>query len=205
MKKLILLLSLMPSLALGLALPSHFGSEISVIGTGTFYQGALQEVEVNLQFTSSKLFKNKLYVSTIGKLKKEDKSGLGISAFLRLNPNLFIGGSVLSDNSFHLSENIVLLASFPYRNGLLEPFISVDIDGSFIANLGLRAFVSDVASVIFCINNLQDYVNPNTAYDVSVGLSFPIKDFEFLENLLPKALRVKSHNDSLNPVPEPSS
>lgn len=189
MKNLILSLLWLPLMSFGVNLPSHFGNELSVIGTGYFMDGEFSDIEVNVQFTSSKLFKNKLYLSTVGKLSKSDGNGLGVSAFLKVNEYLFLGGETVSNNSFELSNKLVLLSSIKIKKeGLFEPFISVDLDESYFASLGVRFYIRDKVSLIFSLNDLIKYDRDRV--DFSFGFSFPIKDFEFLENLLPDTKKV---------------
>lgn len=196
MRKLLFSLLWLPFMTFGVNLPSHFGNEISVIGTGYVLNGDLSDIEVNVQFTSSKLFKEKLYLSTVGNLTKGKGAGLGLSAFLKVNSYLFLGGEVLSDSSFELSNKLVMLSSFKVRDeGLIEPFMSVDLNEHYFTNLGVRIYILSKFSLILCLNNLAQYAlneEDKNRVDFSVGISFPIRDFEFLEDLIPDTKKVRN-------------
>jgi len=184
MKRFLIHLLMLPSLSFSEYLPNHFGSSVGIITKGeiTYKQEKykISNTTIEVDFSSSKLFRESLYLSSFGILGK-NISGLGFSVFAKLSDYFYLGGSFLAKHDLKTTKKITGLYSFRLKDYLIEPYLTVNYAKENIAGLGIRFFLNDKFSIQLGAYGLK--LNERSAHFI-FSASVPVHNFSAIEALL---------------------
>lgn len=176
MKK-ILVLMLIPFYAQAAYLPSHFGSELGVIWSGYSHLADLNVVtsSIELEFSSSKLFNDKVIITSVGRLGDEG-SGLGLSIFGKVNSFTYIGASGILDRTYTVDPSTTILISIPWKKFIFEPFIQVNVKDNLIPEAGLRLYYSDKFSLFASYFKMPKDEDLKNVHYFRIGFKVPMSN-----------------------------
>ena len=173
--------------ASALSLPSHFGTELKLRAISPSFNALKDYKEVfkdtwtiEVDIASTKIKNDTIYLTAVGKLGKET-SGLGGSAFYKINEFLFIGGQISASGSFDLKNSLIFLFSGQFNELYVEPFILARGENKSYKGVGggVRFYYNKKFSFTTSIDK-----HAGVGYHIMIKAGVPFKSFSFIDELL---------------------